>query len=337
MKWAILAALWIALGLIAPETRAEDERPLIVLLLPERDTPTTRRLIAEASELRAGVRVLRATPPLDTSTRGLAELADEQGAGAVVLLWDDERAATVWYRDPETGAGQQRVVSSGSGSPGVRTDAVVVGTMEVLRAQLLEAPEPEPPPPAPEPRDQPPPPPAPRQDGPLILGAVIGLDQGGSEFTFSSSFQLNVDLEIEHSLRWRLLLRVPMASARAEAETASAEIKPLLAAGGFALGGEIVPSWWLDLWVGAGAAHVVAEGFSEIPARTRSLDEWVFAVVAGAHTAWRLNSTMNFTLHAGAALAPAPIEIWVNDERLASWGRPAAMAGVGLEFRPRFF
>ncbi len=338
MKWAILAALWIALGLLAPDVCAQDERPLIVLLLPERDSPTTRRLIAEAAELRAGVRVLRAAPGVDTSRAGLAQLAEQQNAAAVVLLAENERTSTVWIRDPETGSGQQRIVSGGSGSADVRTDAVVVGTMEVLRARLLEKPAAPPTEEAPAPRPEPAPPPAAAaQSGPLILGAVIGLDRGGADFTFSSSFQFNADFEIVRALRLRGLLRVPMASARAESGSASAEVKPLLAAGGLAVGGDLLPGWWLDFWLGAGGAHVVAEGFSDIPASTRSAGSWVFVVVGGAHTAWRLNRVMNLALHAGASVAPSPVEIYVNDERIATWGRPAFISGVGLEFQPALF
>ena len=48
---------------------------------------------------------------------------------------------------------------------------------------------------------------------------------------------------------------VPMASARAESGSGSAEVKPLLATGGLALGGDLLPAWWLDFHLGAGAAH----------------------------------------------------------------------------------
>jgi len=332
VKWAILAALWIALGLTAPDAAAQSERPLIVLLLPERDSPTTRRLIAEAAELHAGVRVLRATGRVATSRGALAELAEQHDAVAVVLLSGDERSSTVWVRDVETGTGEQRVVSGGSGSADVRTEAIVVGTMEVLRARLLEKP-----PPTPEKEPPPSPEVVPPEDSPLILGAVIGLDHAGSDFTFSSSFQFNADVALHESLRLRGLLRVPMASARAEGAGASAEIKPLLAAGGFAVGGDLVPGWWLDFSLGGGAAHVVAEGFSEVPASTRSAESWVFVVVSGVHTAWRLNRIMALTLHAAAVVAPSPVEIFVNDERIATWGRPSIMTGVGLEFRPALF
>jgi hypothetical protein len=339
VKWAILAALWIALGLLAPEARAQGERPLIVLLLPERESPTARRLIAEIGELGASFRVLQIADDLDTSSEGLAQLAELQGASTVVLLDEQERSATLWFDD-----GEQRRVTSGAGSAEVRTDAVVVGTLEVLRARLRREPKPKPetrdeptPDTEPEPLDNPTLPTPQSEPGPLIFGAVIGLDRGGPEFTWSSSFQLNIDLALASSLHLRALLRVPMASARADAPGASAEIKPLLTAGGFALGGELTSGWWFDYHLGAGAAHVVAEGFSEIPASTRSVDRWLFVVVSGVHTSWRLNSVMSLTLHAAAALAPAPVEVYVNEQRIATWGRPAAMTGVGLEFRPAFF
>jgi hypothetical protein len=235
--------------------------------------------------------------------------------------------------------GEERLVKGGSGSAAVRTDAIIVGTMEVLRARLLDKPEPEPEPPAPPPRrDQPEKPTAEAgEEGPLTLGAVIGLDHGGTGFQFSSSFQLNADVAIYDTLRLRALLRVPMASARAEQGSASAEVKALVAAGAFAVGGELLPSWWLDFMLGGGAAHVTAEGFSEVPASTRSVDRWVFVVASGAHTAWQLNSALALTVHAAAAVAPVPVEVYVNEERIATWGRPAVLTGVGLEFRPTFF
>jgi len=338
----VLAALLVALGALGPaNARGQDaQRDYIVLLLPQHETPTSRRLKAEVSKLDLGVHVAEAEEPLDPDEPRMAELAQLFGGEALVVLSQDGRVATIWFSKAEPGEKLKRVVQAQSGSPDMRSESVVIGTMELLRVRLLtrrEAPPPEParpspPPPSPPP---PPPPPPPREYRPLVLGAVVGLDKAGRYFSFGSSYQLSVDFQFSQPLALRALGRLPAASSQTTLKKATAEVESIITAGGLALGFNPVSSLRLDVFGGAGAARVVAQGFSpEVPAKTGHESKWLFVGLGGIRGALQIAPMLNVTAQGSLTVSSVPVEIVLNDEVAAVWGRPAMFFGIGLELRP---
>src|SRR6185503_16247190 len=154
------------------------------------------RLKAEVSKLDLAVHVAQTDEPVDPDEPRMAELAQMFGGEALVLLSPDGRVATIWFKQAGQGEKLKRVVQAESGSPDLRSESVVVGTMELLRVRLLlrrealATPPPSPPPPSP-PLPPPSAPIAPYR--PLLLGAVVGLDKVGAKFGFGSSYQFNID------------------------------------------------------------------------------------------------------------------------------------------------
>jgi hypothetical protein len=315
-------------------------RDYVVLLIPPEETPTTRRLKAEMAELDLEVHVAQTDEPVNPDEPRMAELAKLFGGEALVLLSPDTRSATIWFSNAQPGEKLKRVVQAESGSADLRSESVVVGTMELLRVRLLsrrtvQAAEPPPsPPPVPPPRPSAPSL-SPDEHRPLLLGAAVGLDKAGSKLSFGSSYQLNLDLQLAPPLALRALVRMPAASSQVTVGTAVAELSAIMSVGGLALGFDPVRSLRLDLFLGAGAAHVVAQGFSpHLPADTSRESTWVFVGDAAARGAFRIAPVLSVAAQANVAMSAVPVEVVLNDHVAAVWGRPVLFFGIGLELRP---
>jgi len=331
----------VALGALGPaELWAEAaQREYVVLLLPEQETPTALRLKAEISKLDLGVKVAQTDDPVDPDEPRMAELAQLFGGEALVLLSPNGRVATIWFSHAQPGDRLKRVVQAESGSADLRSESVIVGTMELLRVRLLTRRPPEPPPPEPAPPPPPPPPPAPPPPiddayRPLALGVLVGLDKPSPSLSFGSSYQVNLDLTLAKPFALSALLRLPAASSSVKRDRATAEVKSVVTAAGFSVGFDPVAPLTLELFGGVGAARVSARGFSEIDAILATKSEWVFVSVGAARGSVRLTPALSLTLQAGLAFASVPVEIWLNGSRASVWGRPSPFAGLGLELRP---
>lgn len=338
----LLAAAIVALGALGPAQSWGEDAPrnYVVLLLPEHETATSRRLKAEVSKLDLAVHVAQTDEPVDPDEPRMAELAQMFGGEALVLLSPDGRVATIWFKQAGQGEKLKRVVQAESGSPDLRSESVVVGTMELLRVRLLtrREPPPEPPPPPPEPPPPPPtePPPPPPEYRPLTVGAVVGLDKAGSKFSFGSSYQLNIDFQVLEPLALRALVRLPAASSQTTLQGATGEVQSVVAVAGGALGVDATPSLRLDVFGGAGAAHVVAQGFPPAgkAAATSQKSTWVFVGAGGGRAAFAIAPMLNVTAQTGVTVSASPIEVVIDDEVAAVWGRPVLFFGIGLELRP---
>jgi hypothetical protein len=307
----------------------------VVLLLPEHETPTSRRLKAEVSKLDVAVHVAQTDEPVDPDEPRMAELAQMFGGEALVLLSSDGRVATIWFSQAGQGEKLKRVVQADAGSPDLRSESVVVGTMELLRVRLLTRRAAAPPAP-PTPPAAPPRPPVVPAYRPFTVGAVVGLDKAGSKFSFGSSYQLNVDLQASKTLALRALVRLPAASSQTTLQGATAEVQAIIAVGGLAVGFNPLPSLRLDAFAGLGGAHVAALGFSPPgkQALTMQQAQWLFVGAGSGRAAFEIAPILNVTAQAGLAVSSIPVEIVINRQVAAVWGRPALFFGIGLELRP---
>lgn len=333
----VLAAALVALGALAPAEGWGEGAPrdYVVLLLPDRETPTARRLKAEIEKLDVEVHIAQADESVDPDEPRMAELAQMFGGEALVLLSADGRVATIWFKQAEEGEKLKRVVQALSGSADLRSESVVVGTMELLRVRLLtrrEAPPRAPPPSVPPP--PPPPPPPPIEYRPLTVGAVVGLDKGGTDFSFGSSYQLSLDFQLATPLALRGLVRLPAASSQARLARATAELESIVALAGGAVGFDPAEALRLDLFFGLGGAHVVAQGFSQVPATNSQQSSWVPVGSVGLRGALQIAPMLNATTQGSMVVSSRPVEIVLNKEVAATWGRPSVFVGIGLELKP---
>jgi hypothetical protein len=164
---------------------------------------------------------------------------------------------------------------------------------------------------------------------------VVGLDKAGENFSFGSSYQLSVDFQFSKPVALRAVGRLPAASSQTKLKSATAEIESVIIAGGLALGFNPAPVLRLDVLGAAGAARIVAQGFSpEVPAKTGHESRWLLVGVGGTRGALQIAPMLNVTAQASLTLSAVPVEIVLNDEVAAVWGRPAVFFGIGLELRP---
>lgn len=337
MTRALTAALSIALGLaVALSAESAEGAPQhVVLILPEPRTPIARRLEAEVMELDAGVHVVdeavrEGEPP------SLGELGGRYGAAAVVELWKDGSAVTIWLRDVEPGQNHERVVSSGTGSPDLRSDAIVVGTIELLRVHL-EEPPPRVEEPAPE-RDEPARVVPEQNHGrPLGFGVAIGIDAPSADFSLGSSLEFDLAASLSDALRARAFLRLPVAGSRVEVETASAEVRALLGGVALGIGAEPFASCWIGAELGAGISRLEAQGFSQLPAETRAVNRSAFVAFGGLRASLQLNTAVSLVAGAGVMVSPSPVEVRIDGETIATWGRPGFLGSFGLELWPKLY
>ena len=162
----------------------------------------------------------------------------------------------------------------------------------------------------------------------------MGLDQAGSQFSFGSSYQLSIDFQFSKPVALRVLGRLPAASSQTALKEATAEVESIITAGGLALGFNPAAVLRLDLFGGAGAARVVAQGFSPVPAKIGRESKWLFVGLGGVRGALQIAPMLNVTAQSSLTMSSVPVEIVLNDEVAAVWGRPALFFGIGLELRP---
>jgi hypothetical protein len=145
-----------------------------------------------------------------------------------------------------------------------------------------------------------------------------------------------VDFQVVEPLALRALVRLPAASSQTTLNGATGEVQSVVAVAGGALGFDATASLRLDVFAGAGAARVVAQGFPPPGklAATSQRSTWVFVGAGGGRAAFQIAPILNVTAQGGVTLSAAPVEIVINDQVAATWGRPALFFGIGLELRP---
>jgi hypothetical protein len=162
----------------------------------------------------------------------------------------------------------------------------------------------------------------------------VGLDKGGSDFGFGSSYQLSVDVQLATPIALRALVRLPAASSQARLARATAELESVVALAGGAVGFNPAEALRLDLFLGLGGARVVAQGFSQVPATNSQQSSWVPVGSVGLRGALQIAPMLNVTTQGNMVVSSRPVEIVLNKEVAATWGRPSVFAGIGLELKP---
>jgi hypothetical protein len=341
--WLSAANCW-ALG---NESEASDveEAGEVVVLLRERDSPTARRLQAEIADLDVRVVVLQVKRNLDQREGVVERLARSRHAAVAILLRADGRSVLVWLWDPHRDEPSLRTVNAGGGSADLRTDALVVGTIELVRAHLLAVERP--PEPKPEPEPEPivlpplapgPPPERPTpHPAPFAFAASAGPDKPANDWSWGLSYQLNLEAALTRALGTRLLVRLPVTTSSVGAAAAKAEVEAQVLGGALTLDTTLSEDWIVGGYLGGSGVHLSAKGFSTAAAATRTESHWVFGLLLGAHLRWHFQASLGLIAQAGTVIVPTRAEIILNDQSAGSWGRPGFMSGLGLEFRPSWY
>jgi hypothetical protein len=332
-----LAAAVVTTLLAAPveRARAETGATLVAIVTAEPNSSLTRRVRAELRGLGVDVIVLNppdeASPsraPLERAARGVGAVA------AVRLVASSEGKVEVWVADRVTGKAVVRELDAPGGE--ASEAAVAVGSVELLRASLMELHSSEPP------HGDAPPSDAIRS---LALPASstpatprLGLEAGGGAelgvrgLGPSLDVGIGVWLRIASRLGARLLAHTSLTPSHETTGAGAVDVRSLLL-GAVATYSFVDPSaaWVPSASLGVAAAHVSAAGTALTPFVSASEDTWSFAPLAGLGLAWAFAPGLRLCGDGLAAWAAPPIHVTTPTGAAGWWGAPALIVSLGLE------
>jgi hypothetical protein len=334
------ALAFAATTLFAVEARAQSGATLVAIVTADPTSSLTRRVRAELEGVGLDVIVLK--PPDEGSTaRGpLERAARSVGAVAAVrLVASSEGKVEVWVADRVTGKAVVRELDAPES--GASDAAVAVGSVELLRASLMELHSSEPPhgdaPATPKLEALALPSPdasatsasaPPRVGLSVSAGAELGVRGLGP------SADANLGLWIRATSRLGVRLIGATSLSPADVSTAAGEvaIRSLLlgAMADLALS-EVTGTWVPSVAAGVAAAHVSTTGTAIPPYVSASEDAWAAAPIAGLSLAWAFTPGLRLRADGLVAWALPEVKVRTPTADVGGWGDPAVMLSLGLE------
>jgi hypothetical protein len=335
--WAALAGLMLWAG----EARSRAGATLVALVTADPSAELSHRVEEQLEALGFDVIVLNPPATGSAGPMSLAQTARNVGAIAAVRIVPAGQSVQVWTADPVTGQAVFRELLPPAGQK-PSDAAVALGTVELLRASLLELHPPEPdasrkPPaplacptaaPAPEERA-----PAPRFG--VTAGAGIDLGLAGRP---SASWEMAAWLRLHGRLGLRVVATASVAPGNVRAAPyGSVDVGAQIY--GAELTYDLAPassSWVPVVGLGAAGADVTVRGLAT-PASGVSLDAgtWVGLPFAHLGEAWapvrglRVRGDLlgGFSVPAAAVC----VQGTTGCTSIARWGQPLVTASLGLE------
>jgi hypothetical protein len=342
-----VAFILLFTSLVHAETRAK-----VVLLTAERESTVVHRIDAELNALEIEVIIVNVSDANRSTHKELRRIAQEYGAFAAVRIIPSADEAEVWVMDRVTGKTLVREIVSGKDA-GSFEDAISLGTVELLRASLLEVssvtelkgdvPTPTevkallPPiaptkPQAKSPTTNPIETKAYRPKAYLQIGILPAVDFGVKQLTTGTSVEL--DLKITNRDGWgaELLGRSPFSAQRVHQHDGSAEIRTQQ----FGILGCYAPQqslWSPTLSLGFLAANVTADGQADAPFRTQKQSRLRVMPALRVGIGYRFLPAVVLRTDVTLGYSLVPLEIHIAGKNAADFGRPSLALGAGLEFR----
>ncbi len=306
-----------------------------MLIADEPSDAVVSRLERDLRGLGFGVVVLSATPENSGDSAALERAARSLGGLAGVRVLPAGEGSTLWVLEPATGRSVTRELSRPAASS-ADPNEIALGTVELLRASMLELhpPAPEARPPAAAPAPAPAAPSAPVSERPARLsltggvGAELGLRSVGPSLTTLWS----VWLRIGGCFGLRGFTALPLSSEHTRVPEGEVEVRPTLVGAGLACGSERRGAW-LTPRVGLGfvGARVETRGIADDPAVSHQAAAWLGGGYGLLGVGLRLSSDVRLDLDATGIVLPTPALIVVNQREVATWGAPGGVLSLGLE------
>jgi hypothetical protein len=338
MRWANLgvATAIVASTFSAPHrARAEAGSTLVAIVTAEPSSSLTRRVRAELQGLGVDVIVIKPPDEGSPSRAPLEQAARSVGAVAAVrLIASSEGKVEVWVADRVTGKAVVRELDAPSG--GASDAAVAIGSVELLRASLMELHSGEPPhgdvsandeirslalPPSSAPA-------APR----LGLATGVGVELGVRGLGPSADAEIALWVRIASRFGAGFVGHTSLSPSHLLTASGTIDVRSLLlgAMARYALT-DASSVWMPTLSVGVAAARVSATGTAIPPFVSASEATWSPAPLGGLGVAWSPGPGLHLRADGLAVLALPPARVSTPVGDVGYWGAPALIVSLGLE------
>jgi hypothetical protein len=272
--------------------------------------------------------------PLERAARSVGAIA------AVRLIASSEGKVEVWVADRVTGKAVVRELDASES--GASDAAVAIGSVELLRASLMELHSSEPPhgdaPPTPKLEalalpgapDAAPPAVSPLPRIGLAVGA--GAELGVRGLGPSPDASLGVWVRIASRLGARVVGVTSLSPASVTTPAGAVDVRSLLlgAMAEYAFT-DASSAWVPSLSLGVAAAHVATTGTAAPPFVSASDDAWAAAPLGDLGLAWAFATGLRLRADGLVAWMVPPAHVRTPTTDIGSWGDPAVMVSLGIE------
>jgi hypothetical protein len=332
LKAALRGALLAACLSFGPSASAEAAATLIVLIADEPSDPVVARLSRDLQGLGFGVVVLSATRENTGDANALQRTTRSLGGLAGVRVLQGGRGSALWVLEPSTNRSVTRELA-GLADANADPNEVALGTLELLRASMLEL---HPPPPEPTRNVEPPAsaaPAAPPVEAParLSLSGAFAAELGLRSVSASTATVWSLWLRLGGCFGVRGFTALPLSSEHTRVAEGEVEVRPTLVGVGLACSSE--RAGWLTPRVGLGfvGARIETRGLANTPSLNRQAAVWLGGGYGLLGIGTRLTRDVRLNLDATAIVLPTPASILVQQREVGTWGAPGALVSLGLE------
>lgn len=331
------------------DARAQSGATLVAIVTAEPNASLTRRVRAELQGLGVDVIVLKPPDEGSPSRAPLERAARSVGAVAAVrLVASSEGKVEVWVADRVTGKAVVRELDASES--GASDAAVAIGTVELLRASLMELHSGEPPhgdAPATEkiqslalPTTGTPTVALPRLGLSVGAGAELGLRGLGP----SADADIGVWIRMAPHVGIRLVGFGSLSPANVATASGEVEVRAQLVGAtatytfvepstvtGAANSSVATQAWAPSVSLGVAGAHISTTGTAVPPFVSASEATWTAAPLAGVGLAWSFVPGLRLRGDGLAAWALPPVHVTTPTTSAGWWGGPAVMVSLGVE------
>lgn len=314
-------------------TRGEAATALVVLVADEPGDAVSARLERDLRSLGLAVMVLSATPENSNGAQALERTARSLGAMAAIRVLAGARGSELWLANPATNHTLTRPLAQAASSTGDASE-VALGTLELLRASMLEL-HTQSRAPAPAPRPEPTPP-AGAVSEPKVatfsLSGGLAADLGLRSVSPSLSTLWAAGLQVGGCFGLRGFAALPLFAQKGDVPEGQIEVEPLLLGGGLACSlARSDARLWPRVSLGFAGARVVTRGTAIDPSRSSSSAVWLAGGYGMLGLGLRVARDVRVNLDATGVLLPTPAVILVDRQQVATWGAPGGITSLSVE------
>src|ERR1700722_7259520 len=323
-----IAAAIVTSALVAPErAHAQSGATLVAIVTADPNSSLTRRVRAELEGVGLDVIVLKPPDEGSPSRAPLEQAARSVGAVAAVrLVASREGKVEVWVADRVTGKAVVRELDAPES--GASDAAVAIGSVELLRASLMELHSGEPA----------------HGDAPvsakiqalalpttagiprLGLGAGAGAELGVRGLGPSADADVGVWVRLASHLGARVIAHTSLSPAHVVTPAGAVDVRSQLfgamATWDFVDAAGAASAWVPSVSLGLAATHVSATGTAVPPFVSASEARWSAAPVGGLGLAWAFAPGLRLRADGLAGWTLPPVHVTTPSTAPGWWGAP---------------